>query len=32
VNDPADMQRLRAVSVDAIFTDDPLVARQFFQS
>lgn len=30
VNDPAEMKSLRAVGVDAIFTDDPLLANQHF--
>ncbi len=30
VNDPAEMQRLRALGVDAIFTDDPLLANEHF--
>jgi glycerophosphoryl diester phosphodiesterase len=31
VNDPADMRRLRAAGVDAIFTDDPLLALENFR-
>jgi glycerophosphoryl diester phosphodiesterase len=31
VNDPADMRRLRALGVEGIFTDDPLVARENFK-
>jgi len=31
VNDPTDMRRLRALGVDGIFTDDPLLARENFQ-
>ncbi len=30
VNDPAEMKSLRALGVDAIFTDDPLLANQHF--
>lgn len=30
VNDPAEMKTLRALGVDAIFTDDPLLANQHF--
>ncbi len=30
VNDPAEMKSLRAVGVDAIFTDDPLLANEHF--
>jgi glycerophosphoryl diester phosphodiesterase len=32
VNELTDMQSLRTLGVDAIFTDDPLAARQFFLS
>jgi glycerophosphoryl diester phosphodiesterase len=31
VNDPQDMRRLRALGVDGIFTDDPLLAQKNFQ-
>jgi glycerophosphoryl diester phosphodiesterase len=31
VNDPADMRRLRALGVDGIFTDDPLVGMENFK-
>lgn len=30
VNDPAEMRRLRALGVDGIFTDDPLLAQENF--
>lgn len=30
VNDPEDMRRLRALGVDGIFTDDPIVAQKNF--
>lgn len=30
VNDPAEMKTLRALGVDAIFTDDPLLANEHF--
>lgn len=30
VNDPAEMKSLRALGVDAIFTDDPLLANEHF--
>lgn len=32
VNDPAEMRNLRQLGVDAIFTDDPLAAREVFQN
>ncbi|MCX6067777.1 MAG: glycerophosphodiester phosphodiesterase [Chloroflexi bacterium] len=31
VNDPADMRRMRSLGVDAIFTDDPLIALEHFK-
>lgn len=31
VNEPTDMSNLAKLGVDAIFTDDPLLARQFFK-
>jgi glycerophosphoryl diester phosphodiesterase len=31
VNDPADMRRLRALGVDGIFTDDPLLGMENFK-
>jgi glycerophosphoryl diester phosphodiesterase len=31
VNDPADMRRLRACGVDGIFSDDPVLAREYFK-